>query len=288
MSNSSGVLYVVATPIGNLGDLGPRAVDTLREVDLVVAEDTRHSGQLLRHFGIATPLAACHEHNERAVVDGLLARLQAGSALALISDAGTPLVSDPGFRLVRAARAAGVRVVPIPGPCAAIAALSVAGLPTDRFAFEGFLPARRAARVARLEALVRETRTLVFYEAGRRLGACIADLVEVLGSDRHAVLARELTKLHETVLDGTRGELAARVAADPDQARGESVLLVDGVAEARTGVALEVDRLLKALLGEGLAVSRVAAIAVRVSGLPKRELYARAQELHDARDPADG
>ena len=288
MSNSSGVLYVVATPIGNLGDLGPRAVDTLREADLVVAEDTRHSGQLLRHFGIATPLAACHEHNERAVVDGLLARLQAGSALALVSDAGTPLVSDPGFRLVRAARAAGVRVVPIPGPCAAIAALSVAGLPTDRFAFEGFLPARRAARVARLEALAGETRTLVFYEAGRRLGACITDLLEVLGSDRQAVLARELTKLHETVLDGTLGELATRVAADPDQARGESVLLVDGLAETRTGIALEVDRLLEALLDEGLAVSRVAAIALRVSGLPKRELYARAQALHDARDPADG
>lgn len=288
MSNSTGVLYVVATPIGNLADIGQRAVDTLRQVDLVVAEDTRHSGRLLRHLGIATSLAACHEHNERAAVDGLVARLRAGSDLALISDAGTPLVSDPGFRLVRAARAAGVSVVPIPGPCAAIAALSVAGLPTDRFVFEGFLPARHAARVARLEALVGETRTLVFYEAGRRLGACLADLCAVFGADRPAVLARELTKLHETVLDERLAELAARVAGDPDQARGESVLLVAGAPEQPGDVALEVGRLLETLLEEGITVSRAAAIAARVSGLPKRELYARAQALHDAHHAPSG
>ena len=288
MSNSTGVLYVVATPIGNLADIGQRAVDTLRQVDLVVAEDTRHSGRLLRHLGIATSLAACHEHNERAAVDGLVARLRAGSDLALISDAGTPLVSDPGFRLVRAARAAGVSVVPIPGPCAAIAALSVAGLPTDRFVFEGFLPARHAARVARLEALVGETRTLVFYEAGRRLGACLADLCAVFGADRPAVLARELTKLHETVLDERLAELAAWVAGDPDQARGESVLLVAGAPEQPGDVALEVGRLLETLLEEGITVSRAAAIAARVSGLPKRELYARAQALHDAHHAPSG
>jgi 16S rRNA (cytidine1402-2'-O)-methyltransferase len=204
----------------------------------VVAEDTRHSGRLLRHLGITTSLAACHEHNERAAVDGLVARLRAGSDLALISDAGTPLVSDPGFRLVRAARAAGVSVVPVPGPCAAIAALSVAGLPTDRFVFEGFLPARHAARVARLEALVGETRTLVFYEAGRRLG--------------------------------------------------ESVLLVAGAPEQPGDVALEVGRLLETLLEEGITVSRAAAIAARVSGMPKRELYARAQALHDAQHSPSG
>ncbi len=287
MSNSSGVLYVVATPIGNLGDLGPRAVDTLREVELVVAEDTRHSGRLLRHFGIATPLVACHEHNERGVVDGLLARLHDGCDLALISDAGTPLVSDPGFRLVRAARAAGLRVIPVPGPCAAIAALSVAGLPTDRFAFEGFLPARRGARVARLETLASETRTLVFYEAGRRLADCLADLAELFGADRPAVLARELTKLHETVIDESLGALAARVAVEPDQARGESVLLVAGNPGQAEGAAFEIERLLEVLLDEGIAVSRVAAIAARVSGQSKRDLYARAQALHDARGSRD-
>jgi 16S rRNA (cytidine1402-2'-O)-methyltransferase len=284
VSNSTGVLYVVATPIGNLADIGQRAVDTLRQVDLVVAEDTRHSGRLLRHLGIATSLAAW--------------RLRAGSDLALISDAGTPLVSDPGFRLVRAARAAGVSVVPIPGPCAAIAALSVAGLPTDRFVFEGFLPARHAARVARLETLVGETRTLVFYEAGRRLGACLADLCAVFGADRPAVLARELTKLHETVLDERLDELAARVAGDPDQARGESVLLVAGAPEQPGDVALEVGRLLETLLEEGITVSRAAAIAARVSGMSKRELYARAQAkrelyaraqaLHDAQHSPSG
>ncbi len=284
MSNRLGVLFVVATPIGNLADIGQRARDVLAAVDLVVAEDTRHSRRLLRHFGITTPLTAFHEHNERTAVAGLLAHLREGRDLALVSDAGTPLVSDPGYRLVRAARESGITLVPVPGPCAAIAALSVAGLPTDRFTFEGFLPPRHAARVARLGELVGETRTLVFYEAGRRLAACLEDLVTVFGAGRPAVLARELTKVHETVLDGDLGRLARRVADDPEQALGEAVLLVGGAAEARDAAAIEVDRLLQALLDEGVAVSRAAAIAARAGGGSKRELYARAQALHDARD----
>jgi 16S rRNA (cytidine1402-2'-O)-methyltransferase len=285
MVSTAGVLYVVATPIGNLADLGQRALATLAEVDLVAAEDTRHSQRLLGHYGITTRLVALHEHNERGAVAGLVDQLLHGTRIALISDAGTPLISDPGFRLVRAARSAGVAVVPVPGPCAAICALSVAGLPTDRFVFEGFLPARAAARRARLEALADETRTLVFYEAGRRLAACLDDLCATFGRDRPAVLARELTKLHETVLDADLGTLAERVASDPDQRLGESVLLVGGAPEAATQMALDVERLLEALLAEGIAVSRAAAVAARVSGLPKRTLYARAQALHDARGP---
>ncbi|MDX1593618.1 MAG: 16S rRNA (cytidine(1402)-2'-O)-methyltransferase [Gammaproteobacteria bacterium] len=283
MSNKAGVLYVVATPIGNLADIGRRAIEVLSAVDLVVAEDTRHTGRLLRHLGIDRPQTACHEHNEREVTDGLAAKLLGGASLALVSDAGTPLVSDPGFRLVRAAREAGVEVVPVPGPCAAVAALSVAGLPTDRFAFEGFLPAREAARRARLEELAGETRTLVFYEAGRRLAACLADLRRCFGAGRRAVLARELTKLHETVIAAELGELETRVADDPDQARGESVLVVAGASAPDSDRDRETDRLLGVLLDEGLPVSRAAAVAARICDVPKRRLYARAQELHDTR-----
>ena len=211
-----GTLYVVATPIGNLGDIGGRALEVLGRVDAVCAEDTRHTRQLLGHFGLERPLLALHEHNEDAIAARVVARLQAGESLALVSDAGTPLVSDPGFRLVRAARAAGIRVSPVPGASALVAALSVAGLPSDRFVFEGFLPAKAAARRERLQALAAEPRTLLFYESSHRIAGTLADAVDAFGGDRAAVLARELTKLFETVLDGSLAELRARVDADPD------------------------------------------------------------------------
>jgi len=280
VSNRHGTLYVVATPIGNLADISQRALATLAAVDLVVAEDTRHSRRLLDHHGIRAKLTSLHEHNERAAVPGLVARLAAGSDLALISDAGTPLISDPGFRLVRGAREAGIDVVPLPGPCAAITALSVAGLPTDRFVFEGFLPARRSQRLAHLALLRGETRTLIFYESGRRLAETLSDLVETCGAQRPAVLARELTKIHETLIDGTLDELQQRVADDPDQVRGEIVLLVAGASDEEAQQA-EPRRLLAALLDEGLAASRAAAVAARFCNLPRRQLYRLVQEIRD-------
>ena len=242
-------LHVVATPIGNLGDLSPRALDTLRTVAAICAEDTRHTRKLLTHYGLDKPLVALHEHNEEELAERLVARLLAGESLALVSDAGTPLVSDPGFRLVRAARAAGIRVSPLPGPCAFIAALSVAGLPSDRFVFEGFLPAKAGARRERLARLAAETRTLAFYESSHRIEETLADMADAFGRDRRAVVARELTKLFETVLDGPLGVLRERVAADPDQRRGEFVVLVQGVGDDADARIAE-GRRLYAKLGE--------------------------------------
>lgn len=268
----SGTLFVVATPIGNLGDIGARALDTLRTVAAICAEDTRRSGQLLAHFGIATPLVALHEHNEDAIAQKLVARLLAGESLALVSDAGTPLVSDPGFRLVRAARAAGVKVSPVPGASALIAALSVAGLPSDRFAFEGFLPAKASARRERLQGLVAEPRTLIFYEASHRIAETLADMAQAFGGSRPAVLARELTKLFETVLDGTLDELSAKVEADPDQRKGEFVLLVQGAGENADAKVAEGLRLY-AKLKEHLPPSTAAKLAAELSGAPRKALY---------------
>lgn len=223
-----GKLYVVATPIGNLDDISPRALRTLREVALIAAEDTRHSIRLLQHFGITTALAACHDHNEREQGGRFVARLLAGDDVALISDAGTPLISDPGYHLVRQVRAAGIEVVPVPGPSALIAALSAAGLPSDRFIFEGFLPAKAAARRGRLDLLKEEPRTLIFYEAPHRVLESVQDMASLFGKDRHAVLARELTKTFETLKGAPLGELAEWIAADSNQQRGECVLLVTG------------------------------------------------------------
>ncbi|HWP94832.1 MAG TPA: 16S rRNA (cytidine(1402)-2'-O)-methyltransferase [Gammaproteobacteria bacterium] len=274
-----GTLHVVATPIGNLGDLSPRARETLASVALIAAEDTRHTGRLLAHFGIRTPLLALHEHNESERIPELIARLRQGESVALVSDAGTPLVSDPGFALVRAARNAGLPVSPVPGPCAAIAALSVAGLPSDRFVFEGFLPARAAARRARLEALAAETRTLVFYEAPHRLRDTLADLVTAFGEERPACAARELTKLHETTMAGTLAALAAWAETDPYATTGEIVLVVGGAPEAQHGTEpLDVDRLLTVLLEE-LPIRRAAALAAKLTGRGKNELYRRALTL---------
>ena len=274
MQPAAGTLHVVATPIGNLADLSPRALETLRTVAAVCAEDTRHTRQLLAHFGIERPLLALHEHNEAEVADRLVARLQAGDSLALVSDAGTPLVSDPGFRLVRAARAAGIRVSPVPGASALIAALSVAGLPSDRFAFEGFLPAKAGARRERLAALAGEARTLVFYESSHRIADSLADLRAAFGDDRRAVVARELTKLFETVLDGRLADLHATVEGDANQRRGEFVLLVEGVGEDADARIAE-GRRVYALLAPALKPSVAAKLAAEITGAPRKALYGR-------------
>ncbi len=267
-----GTLHIVATPIGNLGDLSPRALEVLRAVDAICAEDTRHTRRLLAHFGIERPLLAVHEHNEDDIASKLVARLLAGESLALVSDAGTPLVSDPGFRLVRAAREAGIKVSPVPGACAFVAALSVAGLASDRFVFEGFLPAKASARRERLASLASEPRTLVFYESAHRIEDALADCVAAFGADRPAVLARELTKLFETVLDGTLGELQAAVESDENQRKGEFVLLVQGAGEDADAKVAE-GRRLYAKLCEHLKPSQAAKLAAELSGAPRKALY---------------
>ena len=272
VSTPGGVLHVVATPIGNLGDLSPRALETLRAVAAICAEDTRHTRQLLKYHGVDTPLLALHQHNEDEMAERLVARLLGGESLALVSDAGTPLVSDPGFRLVRAARAAGIRVSPLPGPCAFVAALSVAGLPSDRFVFEGFLPAKAGARRDRLAALAGETRTLAFYESSHRIAEALADMRDVFGAQRPAVIGRELTKLFETVLDGSLEALCERVAADPDQRKGEFVVLVQGAGEDADAQIAE-GRRLYAKLGEHLPPSTAAKLAAELSGAPRKALY---------------
>lgn len=283
--NAPGTLYVVATPIGNLDDISARALRVLREVKLIAAEDTRHSARLLQHFGIATPLVACHEHNEREQGSRLVQRLLGGDDLALISDAGTPLISDPGYHLVRNARAAGVRVVPVPGACALIAALSASGLPSDRFVFEGFLPARSTARRQRLQALCEEPRTLLFYEAPHRLLECLADLRELFGGERPAVLARELSKTFETIKGAPLGELHDWVAADANQQRGECVLLVEGwqAPEGEAALSAEALRVLDLLLAE-LPLKRAAALASEITGVRKNLLYQEALQRQKGAD----
>jgi 16S rRNA (cytidine1402-2'-O)-methyltransferase len=274
-----GSLYVVATPIGNLDDISARALNILRSVSLIAAEDTRHSARLMQHFGIPTPLAACHEHNERDQGGRFLARLLAGDDVALISDAGTPLISDPGYHLVRQARSAGVAVVPVPGACALIAALSAAGLPSDRFIFEGFLPAKAAGRRARLEQVKEEPRTLIFYEAPHRILECLQDMQAVFGDERPALLARELTKTFETLKGMPLAELAAWVAADSNQQRGECVVLVAGwqAPEGEEAVSSEAMRVLDLLLAE-MPLKRASALAAEITGVRKNLLYQVALE----------
>jgi len=273
MTQQAGRLWVVATPIGNLDDLSPRARRMLAEADLIAAEDTRHSAALLHHAGIATRCIALHEHNEREISIELVERMRAGAQIALISDAGTPLISDPGFRLVRAAREAGITVSPVPGACAAIAALSAAGLPSDRFVFEGFLPAKSGARRTHLQSLRNETRTLIFYESSHRIVETLDDVVAVFGGERRAVVARELTKLFETVLDGTLADLAARVLADPNQQRGEFVVLVGGAVEDAATARLGEGRRLFELLRKELPPGRAAKLAADISGASRKLLY---------------
>ncbi|KQQ67695.1 methyltransferase [Pseudomonas sp. Leaf127] len=273
-NSAAGSLYVVATPIGNLDDMSVRALKVLREVALIAAEDTRHSMRLMQHFGIATPLAACHEHNERAEGSRFIERLLAGDNVALISDAGTPLISDPGYHLVRQARAAGIAVVPVPGACALIAALSAAGLPSDRFIFEGFLPAKATGRRSRLEQLLEEPRTLIFYEAPHRILECLQDMEAIFGAERPALLARELTKTFETLKGLPLAQLRAFVEADSNQQRGECVVLVAGwsAPEGEEAVNAEARRVLDLLL-QDLPVKRAAALAAEITGVRKNLLY---------------
>ena len=278
-----GTLYVVATPIGNLDDLSPRAARTLASVDVVAAEDTRHSGRLLSHLGIQKRMVALHDHNEKDRAAGILTELQAGRDVALISDAGTPLISDPGYVLVREARAAGHRVSPIPGPCALVAALSVAGLPTDRFLYVGFLPAKRSGRRASLDLLSSEVATLVFYESPHRILESVRDIAEVLGPDREMVLGREITKTFETFYSGSVADVLAELERDPHGNRGEFVVMVRGAAAqagSEEAATMDVDRVLRVLLAE-LPVKKVAKMASELTGLSKNELYQRALALKD-------
>ncbi|MFK7829176.1 MAG: 16S rRNA (cytidine(1402)-2'-O)-methyltransferase [Congregibacter sp.] len=267
-------LYIVATPIGNLGDITRRALDVLAGCDLIAAEDTRRTGQLLRHEGIDTPLLAYHEHSGAQVAANLVQRIAVGGSIALVSDAGTPMISDPGYRLVRAVQEAGHAVVPIPGACAAIAALSAAGLPSDRFSFQGFLPSRAEARKRRLEALAVSPVTLIFYEAPHRLKATLADMQEIVGGEREAAIAREISKAYETIRRGAVSELCVWVGEDPNQTRGEIVLLL-GPAPSKTELVL--DHQLATLLesmAEHMPARQAAKLIAAYSGLHSRQLYA--------------
>lgn len=276
---SPGTLYVVATPIGNLADLSPRAVEVLTQVDLVVAEDTRHTAQLLRHFGLSRPMQSLHEHNETQKVESVVQRLRENQSIALVSDAGTPLVSDPGFPLLRRLRELNLPVIAVPGPCAAIAALSVAGLPTDRFVFEGFLPPRRGARQARLQTLAAEPRTLVFYESGKRLADMLEDLCLIFGPQREAAVARELTKLYESLYRANLGELKQQSDSDPDMSRGELVVMVRGQVADEQEHDRELDRVLSVLLPT-LPLSQAVKLACALTDLNRNQVYKRATELH--------
>ncbi|MBW4935623.1 16S rRNA (cytidine(1402)-2'-O)-methyltransferase [Marinobacter sp. F4206] len=280
-NGGAGVLYIVATPIGNLNDLSPRAAAILSRVDVVAAEDTRHSGRLLQHLGLQKRLVALHDHNERDRASGILDELERGHSVALISDAGTPLISDPGYVLVREARGRGLTVTPIPGPCALVTALSAAGLPTDRFLFVGFLPAKRTGRRAALESLREEAATLVFYESPHRILDAVGDIATVLGETREIVLGRELTKTFETFYSGTVAEVRSALEADPHGAKGEFVVMIRGAEPLdhdEAAGALDLDRLIRLLLPE-LPVKKVAKVAAELSGRSKNDLYQRALEL---------
>ena len=281
---TKGLLYVVATPIGNLEDFSPRAVDTLRKVDLIAAEDTRHSRPLLRHYGIDTPTLAWHEHNERAQLEKMLSLLSEGKSVALVSDAGTPLISDPGFPLVREASAAGIKVVPIPGASALTCALSAAGLPTDRFLFAGFPPRGGSQRRQWFSELADERATLVFYESGHRIQSSLADMLASFGEQRDAVIGRELTKLHETFLRGALSELLERINEDEDQRKGEFVVLVAGAKEVASSESLSLDRdsLLLRLMQE-MPLKKAVAILVELGAGKKNVLYEQALKLKETK-----
>ncbi len=273
-------LYVVATPIGNIADISLRALNVLALADAIACEDTRNSAQLLARYGISRPLLAAHEHNEREVADKIIARLREGQRIALVSDAGTPAVSDPGARIVDAVRAAGLRVVPLPGPCAALAALAAGGLVNDRFHFIGFLPARAGQRDAILEELRAESATLVLYEAPHRIADTVTALAAAFGPHRQVVLARELTKLFEEIHRCPLGEAGAWLAADAHRRKGEFVVLVEGAASAAAGADAEAERILKILLAE-CPLKQAAALAAQITGQKKNALYERALQLRD-------
>lgn len=274
----SAQLFVVATPIGHLDDMTFRAIDILKSVSIVAAEDTRQSAQLFKHYNISTQLTACHDHNESNKIEQLVQKLLAGDSVALISDAGTPLISDPGFKLVRAAQENGIKVVPVPGACAAIAALSAVGLPSDRFSFEGFLPSRSSQRISQLEKLKNETQTLIFYEAPHRILESIKDMAQVFGEDRPVGFAREITKTFETIKKMTLKDLVSFIKNDHNQEKGEIVVVVGGAA-AKTDLEQEkLDELLKRLL-QDLSVKAASQLAADLTGIKKKVAYQRALEL---------
>ena len=271
-------LYIVATPIGNLGDISQRAIDILTQVDVIACEDTRHTGKLLSAFSIKNKTMSLHDHNERQRQDQVASMLQEGKTIALVSDAGTPLISDPGFHLVRHCRSLGLQVSPIPGACAAISALSVAGLPTDRFSFEGFLPSKSGARQATLTALADESRTMVFYDAPRRAIDTVQDIVATLGGERYIVIARELTKTFETIHSDTAENLLAWLEQDANQLKGEMVLIIEGYKAAENEISAEVINTLKLLLAE-MKPKKACAIAAEIYGVKKNALYEVALSL---------
>ncbi|OTG85335.1 16S rRNA (cytidine(1402)-2'-O)-methyltransferase [Acinetobacter sp. ANC 4558] len=276
----SAQLFVVATPIGHLDDISYRAINVLKSVKVIAAEDTRTSALLLKHFNISTPLTACHDHNESNKVDQLIQRLLLGEDIALISDAGTPLISDPGFKLVRAAQENHIRVIPVPGACAAIAALSAVGLPSDRFSFEGFLPSKSSQRILNLEKLKDETQTLIFYEAPHRILECVKDMVNTFGADRPVGFAREITKTFETIKKMTLSELVEFIANDHHQQKGEIVLVVGGATQEKDMEQEKLDQLLNRLL-QDLSVKAASQLAADLTGIKKKVAYQRALELTD-------
>jgi len=269
---SPSTLYIVATPIGNLSDISQRALDILMQVDIIACEDTRHTQRLLNNFSIKNKTLSMHDHNERQRQEYIAELLQQGKSIALVSDAGTPLISDPGFHLVRHCRSLGLNVSPVPGACAAISALSVAGLPTDRFAFEGFLPSKSGARKTTLANLANEPRTMVFYDAPRRAIDTIADIVEVLGNERYVVIARELTKTFETIHSDSAVNLLTWLQADPNQLKGEMVLIIEGYHQDPSAISTQVIETLKLLVAE-LPPKKACAIAAKIYGVKKNALY---------------
>lgn len=273
-----GKIFVVATPIGNLGDITQRALDTLKGSDIIAAEDTRRTQTLLSHFGISVKLISLYEHNEDEKSPQIIKMVKEGKNISLVSDAGTPLISDPGFGLIRLAVNSGVKVVPIPGACSPIVALSVSGLATDRFVFEGFLPAKNGARVKYLENLKTEPRTMIFFESSHRIVSSIESMIEVFGEERKAVVARELTKTYETVFHASLKEIFQFVNGDNNQQKGEFVVVVDG-GEAESSLEIETSKVLKILLDEGLPTKQVASIAAKITGEKKKELYSLALEI---------
>ncbi|MCL5975298.1 MAG: 16S rRNA (cytidine(1402)-2'-O)-methyltransferase [Gammaproteobacteria bacterium] len=278
MNDATAALYIVATPIGNLADISARAIEVLSSVDLIAAEDTRHSKYLLQHHGIETSTISLHEHNEQQRSELLLARIAAGESIALISDAGTPLISDPGFRLVNMAREQGIKVIPIPGACAVITALSASGLSAERFAFEGFLPPKSTARRQVLEKLANEPRTLIFYESPKRMVASLQDMLAVFGGERKACLARELTKMFETIVTLPLAELVEVVINDPNHQKGEIVLLIEGQSTVVDSDEAEQARVLQILLQE-VPLKQAASITASILGIKKNQAYDMALKL---------
>jgi 16S rRNA (cytidine1402-2'-O)-methyltransferase len=275
----SGTLFIVATPIGNLDDITFRAVETLKSVDLVLAEDTRHSQKILNHFNIKTPVSAFHDYNEREKCNTVVDKLKQGDSIALISDAGTPLISDPGYILVSAAKKNSVNVVPIPGPSALITALSASGIPSDRFSFFGFLPSKQNARIKTLKTFASRPETIIVYESPKRIMATLTDMLFVFGEEREVCLAKELTKTFETILTTNISNLIDYISADPGHQKGEFVLLISSTAKkGQLELDQQLDRLLPVLCSE-MGSSKAAKLAAKITGIDKKYCYQRAIEL---------